>query len=292
MTRSGALALVTLGVILAVSAAWWALALWPPSADAPLWLSRTRAVCFGVTATGLPDVRGWLVLVGEPIGMVGFLFVVWGSAVRDGLAGLWRRVAGRLTLVAVSGALIAGLGAAALRVTSASRATAVRDTQGERTAWLLERIDREPPPLSLVDQRGDTIRLEDFRGRPIVVAFAFGHCTTVCPLVVRDAARAVERSRARDAALLVVTLDPWRDTPDRLAHIADSWTLPHSARVLGGRVDAVERTLDLWNVPRRRDPHSGDIVHSGAVYLIDRAGRLAFLAAADADRLAEVIANL
>jgi protein SCO1/2 len=292
MTRRGALALSTLLAIFAVSAAWWALALWPDSADAPLWLSRTRAVCFGVNTTGLPDVRGWLVLIGEPVGMVGFLVVAWGSALRDGLVDLWRCTAGRLTLVVVSGALIAGLGAVVLRIGSASVAIAVGDTAATGAPWHLDRLDREAPPLSLVDQWGDTVRLERFRGRPVVVTFAFGHCTTVCPVVVRNAARAIERTRARQAALLVVTLDPWRDTPDRLRDIARAWTLPQSARVLGGRVEDVERTLALWNVPRRRNPDTGDLVHSDAVYLIDRAGRLAFIAAADVVQLAELIAEL
>ena len=41
------LALLTLVAIIAITAAWWALALWPVGASAPEWLARTRSACFG-----------------------------------------------------------------------------------------------------------------------------------------------------------------------------------------------------------------------------------------------------
>jgi len=79
MTARGALALGALATILAITAAWWALALWP-LAGAPAWLARTREVCFGAAPGGLPDAGGWILLIGEPVGLVTVLAVVWGGA--------------------------------------------------------------------------------------------------------------------------------------------------------------------------------------------------------------------
>ncbi len=76
------LALTAFAAILVITAAWWALAFYPAGASDPEWLARTRSACFGSANGGLPDAGGWLLLIGEPIGMVGVLFAVWGREVR------------------------------------------------------------------------------------------------------------------------------------------------------------------------------------------------------------------
>lgn len=121
------------------------------------------------------------------------------------------------------------------------------------------------------------------------MAFAYGHCQTVCPTVVREAVSGLALARAADPALLVVTLDPWRDRPERLPDIAAAWELPANARLLGGSVKGVEAVLDAWGVVRERDPDTGEIIHPTQVYVVDPAGRLAWAAEADARRLAALL---
>src|SRR5690606_21567208 len=105
----------TLGVILGITAAWWALALWPVD-DAPAWLVLTGEVCFGTAETGLPSAGGWLVLTGQPLGMLLVLFAVWGRDVREGLARLSQRVSGQLVLGACAAALVAAVAGVTIRV--------------------------------------------------------------------------------------------------------------------------------------------------------------------------------
>ena len=99
MTRRAALVLGALVMVVAITAAWWAFALWPTGADAPAWVVRTRAVCFGVSRDGLPDAAGWVVLISEPLGMLTFLVVVWRDELRDALGALRRTLVGRMALV-------------------------------------------------------------------------------------------------------------------------------------------------------------------------------------------------
>jgi cytochrome oxidase Cu insertion factor (SCO1/SenC/PrrC family) len=149
-----------------------------------------------------------------------------------------------------------------------------------------------PPPLRLVDQAGDTVTLERFKGRPLLLAFAFGHCQTACPVVVRHMLGAQQMAASRPA-LVLVTLDPWRDTPERLPHIAEGWGLSQDARLLGGSVEAVEAVLEAWQVARGRDPHTGEIAHSTTVYAIGRDGRIAYQAAGlGGEALAELVGRL
>ncbi|MBX3174700.1 MAG: SCO family protein [Gemmatimonadaceae bacterium] len=264
---------MALVVILAVSAAWWALALWPLPAEAPRWLLATREVCFGATSDGLPHAGGWVLLIGEPLGLLAILGIVWGRELRDGLTRLHQRLPGRLASGAVVLALALGLGAAAHRVSSA------RVAVGEPfdvNAPLPARGSADAPVLELVDQHGNPTALRDYRGQWVMLTFTFGHCDDICPVIVDHAKRARVDAGAAGLPLLVVTLDPWRDTPERLATLAQQWGLGPEDRFLSGEIAEVNRQLDLWRVPRVRDERTGAIGHGSTIIVVDPAGRVAW----------------
>lgn len=279
-----------LALIAAITAAWWALALWPLPEEAPAWIARTRSVCFGTTATGLPDGGGWLLLVAEPISLIAVLLVLWGGSVRDGLRALAARVWGRATLHAAALLVVVGVSAAAWRVKTASATDLPRLALTPPEAY--PRLDREAPPLALRDHRGETVSLEPFRGRPILLTFAYAHCQTVCPLLVREVQAVRRRLPASEPVVLVVTLDPWRDVPSRLPHIAASWGFEGDELLLGGTVGEVEEVLEAWNVASFRDTATGEIEHASLVYLLDRDGRIAFATAGGAEQLAALLERL
>ncbi len=284
-------AVAALLLIVLITASWWALALWPVDAAAPEWFVRTREVCFGATRDGLPNAGGWILLIGQPIGMLLLLTVIWPTDLRNGLARVMGRVPGQLAVGAVAAAIIAGLGSVVVRVSGADieafSAGASRDRAAELT-----RINDAPPAMALVDQHGRTISLESFRGRPVLVTFAFAHCETVCPAIVRDVTTAAARLIDERPALLVVTLDPWRDTPTRLPAMADTWRLTGDAHVLSGEPMAVERVLNAWRIPRIRNERTGDLSHPSLVYVIDRNGRIAYVLQGGADAIAAAVKAL
>jgi cytochrome oxidase Cu insertion factor (SCO1/SenC/PrrC family) len=92
--------------------------------------------------------------------------------------------------------------------------------------------------------------------------------------------------------VLVVTLDPWRDTPSRLASIATSWGLDPDAHLLSGPLDAVDRTLNAWRVPRARNPRTGDISHPSVVYIVDADGRIAYVVTGGAEAISAAVRAL
>jgi cytochrome oxidase Cu insertion factor (SCO1/SenC/PrrC family) len=126
----------------------------------------------------------------------------------------------------------------------------------------------------------------------VLVTFAYAHCETVCPLVVQEVVRARERLADRNPQVVVITLDPWRDTPSRLAAMARQWELPDDAYVLSGPVPDVEAALDRWGVARTRDTQSGEITHPQVVYVLDGDGRIAFSVTGDADAIAQLVRRL
>jgi len=266
--RGGRLAVAALAAIAGVTVAWWTFALWPVPANGPEWLVRTRAICFGVTPGGLPNAGGWVLLFSQPLSMVVVLVVVWRDSLQDGFATLRSSVAGRASLAAGVVLLIAGAVLAAWRVQTAD---AERVDPG--SAGVVTLMPGAPPPIGLVDQRGDTVVLDRLRGRAVLVAFAYAHCETECPLLVHDLKALRAHAAGNPPVIVIVTLDPWRDTPERLPSIAESWALPADAHVVSGKVAEVLRVLDAWDIPRARDGATGAIAHSGIAFLVAADGR-------------------
>src|SRR5690606_26950129 len=126
---------------------------------------------------------GWILLVGQPIGMLAMLAAIWPADLRAGLARVMSRAPGQLAAGAVAAALVTGLGGVYVRVSGAN-GEAFSANPDRDLAAALTRIDNAPPAMALVDQHGETITLAKFEGRPVLVTFAFAHCDTVCPLVV------------------------------------------------------------------------------------------------------------
>jgi protein SCO1/2 len=285
--------LVALVAWVAITVGWWSLALWPMPGDTSQWLLRARAVCFNTTDTGLPDASGWLLLVGQPIGMLAVLVVGWPAALRGTLGELTGGSLGRIITGAVGLALFAGLGAAGLRVSNALEGTRVALAADDLHPMEQARAEVASAPLELINHEGQEVGLDQFLGRPVLLTFAFGHCETVCPAVVASAEQVrAELPETDRPALLVVTLDPWRDTPGRLAPMAEAWGLSDDAWVLGGSVDAVNDALDAWSVWRTRDERTGDIVHTPLVYILDAEGSVAFTSRGGPDALRQLLGRL
>ncbi len=287
------LALTALFLVLAITAAWWALALWPLADAAPGWLLRTRAVCFGTRSSGLPDASGWIALIVQPTLMFGVMFSVWGGAVRRGLRRLSGGPLGRAALLLAATVLITGAAALGARLSARPLPSdAAVEAEPARRADGYPRLDRAAPGFRLLDQHGEEVSPDRFAGRPMLVTFAFAHCSSICPLVVAETLEAQRQLADRAPVVLVITLDPWRDTPSRLGYIAGKWGLGEDAYVLSGEVKAVNRTLDDWQVPRARDLATGEVAHPALVYLINREGVIVYAATGDRELLAELASRL
>lgn len=267
-------AVATLAVILAITVSWWALALWPVD-NPPAWLLVTREACFGTAASGLPDAGGWLVLVGQPLSMLLILFAAWGRDLRTGLSAAAERVTGQLVLGASVAMLVAGALAVTVRVRVAD-ARPFASSRAEEIASRLNRLNDKPRPLELVNQAGESITLAQFVGRPVIVTFAYAHCETVCPLIVNDVLGARDKLKRQNPVILIVTLDPWRDTPSRLPYVVEKWGITGDVHLLSGPPEKVERVLNAWRIPRVRNEKTGDLSHPSLVYIIGPDGKIAY----------------
>ncbi|MDT8438323.1 MAG: SCO family protein [Wenzhouxiangellaceae bacterium] len=90
------------------------------------------------------------------------------------------------------------------------------------------------PPLAfdLVDERGQAVDESIFAGRPVAIYFGFSHCPDICPMTLAKlaaAARALPEAQRERLQLAFVSVDPARDTPERLAE----YTGAFSDRMIG-----------------------------------------------------------
>jgi cytochrome oxidase Cu insertion factor (SCO1/SenC/PrrC family) len=267
--RRGA-ALAALVAIVLVTAAWWALALYP-AATAPEWVNRTRLACFGAAPGGLPNAGGWILLAGEPVGMLAMLFAAFGDAVRRDLRWAVSHSAGRMFLAAGLAAVAWGAAGATSVARRMARQTESFATSGDVSAFRTVGV----PRLALTDQHGLTFDLAEASEGPVLVSFAFAHCETMCPTVIREILRLRSETGRAGIPLVIVTVDPWRDVPARLASIAAAWNLAPGDRVLSGPIADVTATLDAWGVARRRDEQTGEVVHPLVAFLVHSGGQAA-----------------
>lgn len=128
--------------------------------------------------------------------------------------------------------------------------------------------------VTLVDQAGTRVHLEDLAGHVMVAAMMYASCTSVCPRVVEDM-KAIERQlepRAKDIRFVLFSLDPGRDTPLALRQFATDHHLDLARwRLFAASDDGVRDLAAVLGVKYAREP-SGDIAHSAIIVVIDRRG--------------------
>lgn len=129
-------------------------------------------------------------------------------------------------------------------------------------------------PFTLVDQKGKTVTDADFRGRPMAVFFGFTHCPEVCPTTLVQMANLTGKigAAADRLQILLITVDPERDTPEQLALYLQSFD-PRVVGLTGSR-EQVDAALAAYKAYAKKIPtESGYTMdHSASVYLMKADG--------------------
>ncbi len=125
------------------------------------------------------------------------------------------------------------------------------------------------------DQNGRPFRLDQLRGSPVVALMFYGTCKQACPILVEDLRRldgmldAQARERTR---YLLVTFDPTRDTPGRLAAYANEHKLdPSRWTLLHGSPEQVRELAMVLGI-KYRPTGGGEFNHTMRITVLDRDG--------------------
>ncbi len=150
-----------------------------------------------------------------------------------------------------------------------------------RVALLLP--DPNPvPSFELLDQHGNAIDESVFAGQWDLVFFGFTHCPDICPttLQVLAAAKAelAAQGRTELPRIVLVSVDPERDTPPVLGQYVDYFgegNLGITGTLAGIR--ALTSALGIYFEKQAVDGDTYVVDHSAAVLVIDPSGRFSAL---------------
>lgn len=152
---------------------------------------------------------------------------------------------------------------------------------GQALAWngMVAEPALRVPATALTDQRGETVRLTDHQGRIVLVFFGYTNCPDVCPLSLQTMAqvRRLLGSDAEQVRFYLVTVDPERDTPERLA--AYLRLIDPTFGGLTGEPVALAEVYAAFGVRAQKESYSEStagysVAHTSLIYAIDRSGRI------------------
>ena len=138
---------------------------------------------------------------------------------------------------------------------------------------------RDAPAVNLDGSDGKKLRVSDHLGKVVILEFGYTHCQYVCPVTLgrlRDAYNQLGDA-ARDVQLIYVTVDPKRDSPERLRE----YLAAYNPTFLGatGSPDDLAAALKAYGVVAQqvasKDPKLEYAMdHSSFLYLVDRQGKI------------------
>lgn len=126
-------------------------------------------------------------------------------------------------------------------------------------------------------QEGDSIGLEALKGKVQIVAMIYTGCDYACPRIIADLKR-IEQSlsgyKKENIGMVLVTLDPERDTPEKLQDFAQKNKLQSDRWVfLTGKESNILELAALLNVKYRQEL-SMEIAHSNIISVLNQEGEL------------------
>ncbi|WP_266205611.1 SCO family protein [Pontibacter kalidii] len=126
-------------------------------------------------------------------------------------------------------------------------------------------------------EQGHTIKLADLQGKVQLVAMMYTNCTYTCPRIVADLKR-IEAGidKYKEVGIVLVTMDPANDTPEKLKEFAGENKLdPSRWQLLTSNDASIQELAVLLNMKYKKAPN-GDIAHSNIISVLNVQGEIIY----------------
>ena len=138
--------------------------------------------------------------------------------------------------------------------------------------------------FELTDHSGRRRTLTDFKGKVVLAFFGYTNCPDACPTALSEMAQVVKQVGAARMQGLFVTVDPGRDTPEKLAAYVTAFH-PTFLGLRGSRqeLENAAKEFKIYYQAQKpdKDAHSSHgahqdsymVDHSTGIYVFDQQGR-------------------
>ena len=132
--------------------------------------------------------------------------------------------------------------------------------------------------VGLKDHHGQPKTLVDYQGKVVLIFFGYTFCPDICPTTLARFAEVMKQlgSEADRVQVLFVTLDPERDTQDKLAAYV-TWFYPAFIGLYGdlAATETAAREFKVYYTKSKGSEGMGYAIdHSTGGYVLDPKGRL------------------
>ncbi|MFM1895650.1 MAG: hypothetical protein RLZZ385_724 [Pseudomonadota bacterium] len=133
--------------------------------------------------------------------------------------------------------------------------------------------------FSLLDQRGNPFGRQDLLGAWTLLFFGFTSCEDVCPLTLAElkqfSSALAETDFANDTRIMMVSVDPARDTPAVLADYMARFDPAYLG--LTGELGQISELASQLYIARQDPPAEDHSAHHGASYQVQHSAHIAVL---------------
>ena len=133
--------------------------------------------------------------------------------------------------------------------------------------------------FELTNQGGERTRLSDFAGKALLLFFGYTYCPDICPATLvrmREVKAALPPEDAARFTVVFVSVDPARDTPQRLGQYVEFFE-PGFVGLTGSEDELTEVAHQYgaqFAIPAGQPEEGYLVYHSTFGYLIDPAGHV------------------
>ena len=166
----------------------------------------------------------------------------------------------------------------------------------EKEAANGEKVHHKIPPFQFVNQDSFLVTNSKYSNKIYAADFFFTSCPSICPKVMKQMMRIADSQADNEKfALISHTIDPKRDTPERLKVYAENLEIDETKwDFLTGDEDELLDMADEYYVAAYKDPTApGGFDHSGKILLVDTNGHIrAFCDGTDPDDVDDFIKDI
>ena len=136
--------------------------------------------------------------------------------------------------------------------------------------------------FSLTDETGAPVTEAALLGKPHVIYFGFAYCPDICPTSLQKlgAAQQLLGDAGDDVGYVLITVDPERDTVEKIAQYVTFEPFPKGLRGFTGSVDQIEVAKVAYKITATKSSFDGGLVEEGSTdYTVNHSDIIYFMGA-------------